>query len=137
MWLLELIERIRKRVTREFGPSVEMISCYEARFGVRYLLRKHVAARGAQSMSLRGKRIHPHSIRHSTAICLLRSGVDFVTISQWLGHADLNTTMRYARADNELKRQALLQVFPEVLAPPRGGRLLVKGTELVGWLRRL
>ena len=28
--LLELIERIRKRVTREFGPSVEMISCYEA-----------------------------------------------------------------------------------------------------------
>jgi hypothetical protein len=63
--------------------------------------------------------------------------VDFATMSQWLGHANLNTTMRYARADNELKRQALLQVFPEVLAPPRGGRLLVKGTELVGWLRRL
>jgi integrase/recombinase XerD len=107
------------------------------RFGVRYLLRKYVAASSVQSMSLRGKRIHPHSIRHSTAICLLRSGVDFVTISQWLGHANLNTTMRYARADNELKRQALLQVFPEVLAPPRGGRLIVKGTELVGWLRRL
>jgi transposase len=30
--LLELIERIRKRVTREFGPSVEMISCYEASY---------------------------------------------------------------------------------------------------------
>jgi transposase len=28
--LLELIERIRKRVAREFGRSVEMISCYEA-----------------------------------------------------------------------------------------------------------
>jgi hypothetical protein len=30
--LLELIERIRKRVTREFGPSVEIISCYEASY---------------------------------------------------------------------------------------------------------
>jgi transposase len=30
--LLELIERIRKRVTREFGPSVETISCYEASY---------------------------------------------------------------------------------------------------------
>jgi integrase/recombinase XerD len=107
------------------------------RFGVRYLLRKYVAASGLDSASLRDKRIHPHSIRHSTAVCLLRSGVDFATISQWLGHANLNTTMRYARADIELKRQALLQVFPEVLAPPRGGRLLVKGTELVSWLRRL
>ena len=28
--LLELIERIRKRIAQELGPSVEMISCYEA-----------------------------------------------------------------------------------------------------------
>ena len=90
-----------------------------------------------QTASLRDKRIHPHSLRHSTAICLLKSGVDFATISQWLGHANLNTTMRYARADIDLKRQALFQVFPEVLAPPPGGRLVVKGAELISWLRRL
>jgi integrase/recombinase XerD len=107
------------------------------RFGVRYLLRNHVAAGSRLVPSLRDKRIHPHSVRHSTAVCLLKSGVDFATIGQWLGHANLNTTMRYAHADIDLKRQALLQVFPEVLAPPRGGRLLVKGTELLGWLRDL
>jgi integrase/recombinase XerD len=107
------------------------------RFGVRYLLRKYVAAAGHTATSMREKRIHPHSIRHSTAICLLKSGVDFATISQWLGHANLNTTMRYARADIDLKRQALLQVFPEVLAPPPGGRLRINGTELIGWLRAL
>ena len=28
--------------------------------------------------------------------------MDFATISQWLGHASLNTTMRYARADLDL-----------------------------------
>jgi integrase/recombinase XerD len=107
------------------------------RFGVRYLLRKYVAAGSSTAASLRDKRIHPHSIRHSTAVCLLKSGVDFATISQWLGHMSLNTTMRYARADIDLKRQALLQVFPEVLAPPHGGRLRINGTELIGWLRGL
>jgi hypothetical protein len=46
-------------------------------------------------------------------------------------------TLRYARADIDLKRQALSQVFPDALAPPRDGRLLINGAELVGWLRRM
>jgi integrase/recombinase XerD len=107
------------------------------RFGVRYLLRKYVAAASCSVPTLQDKRIHPHSLRHSTAIALLKAGVDFATISQWLGHASLNTTMRYARADLDLKRQALSQVFPEALAPPRGGRLLVDGKDILGWLRRI
>lgn len=107
------------------------------RFGVRYLLRKYVAAASRSVTTLQGKRIHPHSVRHSTAVALLKAGVDFATISQWLGHASLNTTMRYARADLDLKRQALAQVFPDALAPPRGGRLMIDGRDLTGWLRRL
>ena len=107
------------------------------RFGVRYLLRRYVAAATPDAPTLRDKRIHPHSLRHSTAIALLKAGVDFATISQWLGHAGLNTTMRYARADIDLKRQALAQVFPDALAPPRGGRLIIDGRDLVGWLRRM
>lgn len=107
------------------------------RFGVRYLLRKYVVAASCSVTTLRDKRIHPHSVRHSTAVALLKAGVDFATISQWLGHVSLNTTMRYARADLDLKRQALSQVFPEALAPPRGGHLLLDGRDLVGWLRRL
>jgi integrase/recombinase XerD len=107
------------------------------RFGVRYLLRKYVAAASRTTPTLRGKRLHPHSLRHGTAVALLKSGVDFATISQWLGHASLNTTMRYARADIDLKRQALSQVFPDALPPPKGGRLMVNGAELIPWLRRL
>jgi integrase/recombinase XerD len=107
------------------------------RFGVRYLLRKYVVAAGGAAPTLRDKHLRPHSLRHGTAIALLKSGVDFATISQWLGHASLNTTMRYARADIDLKRQALSQVFPDALPPPRGGRLMINGAELIPWLRKL
>ena len=107
------------------------------RFGVRYLLRKHLAAAAGTVPTLAGKRLHPHSLRHTTAIHLLKAGVDFATISHWLGHANLNTTMRYARADLDVKRQALAQVFPEVLAPPKGGAFAFRGADLTGWLRHL
>lgn len=107
------------------------------RFGVRYLLQRHLAQAASQSPTLAGKSIHPHSIRHTTAIHLLKAGVDFASISQWLGHASLNTTMVYARADLDLKRQALLQVFPDALAPPKAGNLALAGVNLVDWLRRL
>ena len=107
------------------------------RFGVRYLLKKYVAIAAAAAPTLAGRRIHPHCLRHSTAIALLKAGVDFATISQWLGHTSLNTTMRYARADIDLKRQALAQVFPEILAPPKGGAYVFRDDGLTGWLRRL
>ena len=107
-----------------------------SRFGVRYLLQKHINACTA-AKSLRDKHIHPHSLRHTTAIHLLKAGVDFATISQWLGHATLNTTMNYARADLDLKRQALAQVFPDVLAAPRAGRVALSRIDVVSWLRRL
>jgi site-specific recombinase XerD len=107
------------------------------RFGVRYLLRKYLPQGAADRPSPLGKRLHPHSLRHTTAVYLLKAGIDFATISQWLGHANLNTTMRYARADIELKRQALAQVFPEILAPPTAGRIGPHGTEISTWLRRL
>ena len=62
--------------------------------------------------TLVAKRLHPHSMRHSTAVHLLRSGVDMVTISQWLGHATVTTTNRYATVDLEMKRRAIEQARP-------------------------
>ncbi|WP_144160550.1 tyrosine-type recombinase/integrase, partial [Paraburkholderia sp. BCC1885] len=87
--------------------------------------------------TLRTKRIHPHSLRHGTAIALLKSGVDFATISQWLGHSCLNTTMVYARADMDMKRQALTQVFPDVLSTSSFVEFALVEADLVKWLRAL
>jgi site-specific recombinase XerD len=74
------------------------------RFGVYDLLRKHLAAASVDVPERREKLTHPHSLRHTTAISLLKAGVDFPTISQWFGHASLSATMRYARADIDMKR---------------------------------
>jgi integrase/recombinase XerD len=77
------------------------------RFGIRYLLAKYCRAAALISPSLNRKRLHPHSVRHSTAVFLLKSGVDLPSISHWLGHASVTTTGRYAKVDLEMKRQAL------------------------------
>jgi integrase/recombinase XerD len=107
-----------------------------SRFGVRYVLRKYAMRSGvttAASQTLP----HPHTLRHTTAVHLLKAGVDFATISQWLGHASLNTTMRYARSDLDLKRQALSQVFPDILAANAQAHVLFDPEGLRTWLRRL
>lgn len=82
------------------------------RFGVRYILRKYCRRAQIATPTLAAKRLHPHSMRHSTAVHLLRSGVDMSTISQWLGHASVTTTNRYATVDLEMKRKAIAQARP-------------------------
>jgi integrase/recombinase XerD len=81
-----------------------------SRFGVGYILAKYLKRAQAKAPKLRDKRLHPHSMRHSTAVYLLKSGIDLGTISQWLGHASLNTTNRYATIDLDMKREALARI---------------------------
>jgi site-specific recombinase XerD len=82
------------------------------RFGVRYLLRCYAQRAQKTVPTLNAKRVHPHTYRHSAAVHLLRSGVDLVTISHWLGHASVETTNRYAAVDLETKRNALERAGP-------------------------
>lgn len=53
------------------------------------------------------ERIHPHMMRHTRAMHLYRSGMPMVLLSQYLGHAQVETTMIYAYADTEMKRAAI------------------------------
>jgi len=82
------------------------------RFGIRYILAKCLDRTSQKVPNLRKKRLHPHSMRHSTAVALLKSGVDLSTISNYLGHASLTTTNRYAKVDLEMKRKAIARVKP-------------------------
>jgi integrase/recombinase XerD len=106
------------------------------RFGVRLILRKRVAQAAKSSPSLKRKRLHPHSIRHGSAIYLLRSGVDLSTIAHWLGHANINTTHRYLAMDLEAQRQAVQQAKP-LVQKGRKSAAWRHDTNLIAWLEQL
>lgn len=60
--------------------------------------------------SLKAKRVSPHSLRHTTAMHLLQSGVPFNVIALWLGHESTTTTHRYVEANLEMKEKALARL---------------------------
>jgi site-specific recombinase XerD len=77
------------------------------RFGIHDLIARTVAKAAKTTPSLQAKRVSPHTFRHTTAVHLLRAGVDINTFRAWLGHVSLETTNRYAEVDLEMKAKAL------------------------------
>ena len=47
------------------------------------------------------KKVSPHVIRHTTATIALRNGMPIEDIQKMLGHSSINTTLIYAKVDNE------------------------------------
>lgn len=105
-WLQELT-KTAARVVFPNARGQEM-----KRDGVEYLLRQTVTKAVSTCGSLIGKRISPHSIRHTTAMHLLQAGVDITVIALWLGHESIETTHCYVEADLATKQQALEKVSP-------------------------
>lgn len=104
------------------------------RFGIRHILASCLSRACDSAPNLRKKRLHPHSIRHSTAVALLKSGVDLSTISHLMGHASPTTTNRYAKVDLEMKRQAIAKVKP---VPRRCDTPWSKNRTILDWLESL
>lgn len=77
------------------------------RFNVTQRLKIAVANAAKTNSSLSKRSISPHTIRHTTAMHLLQSGVAFSVIALWLGHESITTTHQYVEADLAMKNQAL------------------------------
>ncbi|MFT5960838.1 MAG: integrase/recombinase XerD [Burkholderiaceae bacterium] len=56
-------------------------------FSVHCVVTQYADRAGQGVPSMMTKRITLHTIRHTTAVHLLRAGVDITTIRAWLGHA--------------------------------------------------
>jgi site-specific recombinase XerD len=97
------------------------------------LVARHVEAAGATCSSLAGRSITPHTLRHTTAMDLLRRGVDLTVIALWLGHESVETTQLYLHADMRLKERALGHADPSGSAPRR----YRPPDELLAFLQRL
>ncbi len=60
--------------------------------------------------ALAKRSISPHTVRHSTAMNMLQSGIDITVIALWLGHENPATTHHYVEANLEMKRRALARL---------------------------
>ena len=105
------------------------------RAGVTYILKKYAAQ--AQGIGVKdiSEEITPHWLRHSKAMHLLQSGVNLIYIRDLLGHSDVSTTEIYARADETMKRKALLEAYES----PSEEQLPTwkKDKDLLDWLKSL
>lgn len=82
------------------------------RWGVRYLLKKHARAAAATVPTVASKRIHPHVLRHTTAVHMLDAGADPSAIRDLFGHTSAETTWRYTRVRMERKRKTIEACAP-------------------------
>ena len=134
---VDLLKALLKQCPRTEHQPI-FVNCYGeplAAAGVRFKLKQYVAGAAQKVPSLATKRVSPHTFRHSTAVSLVAAGVDVTVIRSWLGHAHLDTTNHYARANVETKRKALETVAKSARPgkPPRWKR----DTDLLAWLDAL
>lgn len=103
--------------TNRFGQRL-------TRSGVEKRLRLAVQKALPTCPSLRGRRISPHTFRHTTAMHLLQAKADITSIALLLGHATPSTTHQYVELDLQMKEQAL-----KTLQPPPSARGRFKPTD--------
>jgi integrase/recombinase XerD len=104
-----------------------------SRSGVEDRLQQAVRKAAERCPSLNDKNVSPHTLRHTTAMHLLQSGVDMTVIALWLGHESPETTHQYIEADLQMKQRALDRIDEPV---PENGRRR-KTDELLDFLENL
>ena len=87
-----------------------------SRHGFAHRLALHAKAAETAEPSLADKRVHPHVLRHSCALHLLEATGDIRKVSLWLGHASIQSTEIYLRADPVGKLAILSENRPPVIA---------------------
>lgn len=89
------------------------------RAGFEYILAKHVQRAIKACPSLAAKRVSSHVLRHTCALTVLQATKDLRKVALWLGHAHMQTTEMYTRADPSVKLEALEAMIAPTL---RSGR---------------
>ena len=78
-----------------------------SRYGIADIIDRSASSAAKATPGLRRIHVTPHTIRHTTAMHLLQSGVELNVIRSWLGHVSIATTNRYVEIDLEMKAKAL------------------------------
>lgn len=138
-----LWERTVAAIKRTLGDRKDELPCMFlgqrgnpiTRFGIRHLLKKYRLLAQGKVPGLAKKRISPHTIRHTTAIVLLRATGDIDGVSKILGHASLNTTQIYTASDRTRLAETLNKVASALI--PTMEEDWNPDTNLLTWLEKL
>ena len=105
-----------------------------SRSGIRYILQKYLV-RARTTLPTLNRTVSPHTLRHAKGMHLLQSGISLDMIRDFLGHVDAKTTQIYARANLEMKRNALEKISDP--SPVRAIPSWQQNKDLLDWLRSL
>ena len=87
---LSVLLEIHAFTPKEIGPLIAATRQMALKW-----VKEAVRRASAAGAPLQGRRIGTHTLRHSYARHLLMSGIPINTLSRWLGHANLSTTLIY------------------------------------------
>jgi len=137
LWPSTILELQALVTNRAPAESVFRNRCGQpiTRYGIHTMVERYVLKAGSHVPSLSKKRVSPHTIRHTSAVHLLRAGVDINTIRAWLGHVSIDTTNVYAEIDLEMKAKALAHCEISDVTKPQ--RPWCKDPDLMTFLRAL
>jgi len=134
--LANYLSAFRLAENRELPLFFNQAKARLTRGGIRHILTKYAASASGADPAFPGE-VTPHTLRHSKAMHLLHAGTPLPIVQAVLGHADIRTTARYARASLEQMRDAL-EMAPAITgvsstddSPWR------RDPDLLGWLKSL
>ena len=78
-----------------------------SRMGISAIVRKYANKARVVNPKLIPVGITPHSLRHSKAMLMMKSGINLICIRDFLGHQSVSSTEIYARIDNQQKLDAI------------------------------
>lgn len=107
--LIVYLREVRPTLARGDGAGVVFLNARGrplSRMGVWKILRRQVDRAGI------GKRVTPHTLRHSFATHLLEGGADLASVQEMLGHVDIATTQIYTHVEREYLRDVHRRYHP-------------------------
>jgi integrase/recombinase XerD len=133
--LQQLVEQRRPSPGQEDCLFVNRYGRPLSRSGITDIIKRYATKVAKTVPSWQNRQITPHTLRHTTAMHLLQSGVEVNVIRSWLGHVSIATTNRYIEIDLAMKAKALAAC--EVAAPVSGEATSQRSPDILAWLESL